>query len=49
MLHTLDFMFSNNGSFKDIHVYNLHYSEKNISKDYNSQSPALSNKQDHIQ
>lgn len=47
MFHILDFMFSVNGCIKDMHVYNLHYSE-NRSKDYNSQSPALPNKQDHI-
>lgn len=41
MFHILDFMFSVNGCIKDMHVYNLHYSEKNRSKDYNSQSPAL--------
>lgn len=48
MFHILDFMFSVNGCIKDMYVYNLHYSEKNRSKDYNSQSPALPNKQDHI-
>lgn len=35
MFYILDFMFFNNGFFKDMYVYNLYYLEKNRNKDYN--------------